>query len=490
MTAINKLILILFLLITSTVNAQWFLKGGPDAHLEYINLNDTTYVAKNDTLYIRWNNLNPLDTTSYNYRVTCTVGQTLADGFRYAPTTTGSYAFTLKIYKQLVWCKTITSTIVVVDDGAGTGTPKTVFIGNSLTAGVNGSGTTIGSIVKARITGMTIDLKGSQTGNNEGHSGWTTWDYTTVGRTSYIFTVSGVSVNPVIGSVYTNNGTYFTVIYTPSISGTGTMICENTSSGSPPLASGTLTKFSGTGDATITYSSNTTGSLNPFWSSGALDMSNYVSTYSLGGMDIAVIMLGINDLIRNTSYRLTTTGVSTLPTVGSYYAWGGNQHTVRDAGSGYVVLESYFTYPYQNYAGQITKIEGTGDNTISYNYYDISCQGQIAGLKKLVDAILAYNANCKIVICAEPMGTRDMNAYGANYTNLHAYPYFYAMTVLSNDIINAFGRTTYSNKVKVAMPNLTIDIRTGYASDNAVHPTPEGYRQIGSQVRAAILSFY
>lgn len=72
------------------------------------------------------------------------------------------------------------------------------------------------------------------------------------------FTVSGITTAPTAGATYTNNGSTFTVVYTtltgvaPNISGT---IATWTSSGNNnPLASGTLTKASGTGDATIAFS--------------------------------------------------------------------------------------------------------------------------------------------------------------------------------------------------------------------------------------------
>ena len=64
----------------------------------------------------------------------------------------------------------------------------------------------------------------------------------------FTFTVS--SANATVGATYTNSGRTFTVAYTLS-AGT-TLICTGTTN---PASSGTLTKTSGTGDATITYSS-------------------------------------------------------------------------------------------------------------------------------------------------------------------------------------------------------------------------------------------
>lgn len=64
---------------------------------------------------------------------------------------------------------------------------------------------------------------------------------------NYIFTVT--SANATAGATYTNNGKTFTVINT--ISGATTLNCHGSAN---PSASGTLTKASGTGDATITFS--------------------------------------------------------------------------------------------------------------------------------------------------------------------------------------------------------------------------------------------
>jgi hypothetical protein len=63
----------------------------------------------------------------------------------------------------------------------------------------------------------------------------------------YTFTVT--SANATVGATYTNNTQTFTVVYT--IAAGTTLVCSATGA---PTASGTLTKATGTGDATITYS--------------------------------------------------------------------------------------------------------------------------------------------------------------------------------------------------------------------------------------------
>lgn len=67
---------------------------------------------------------------------------------------------------------------------------------------------------------------------------------------NYTFTVT--SANATVGATYTNNGQTFTVVAT--ISGGVTLICKSIGA---PASSGTLTRATGTGDATITFSAVT-----------------------------------------------------------------------------------------------------------------------------------------------------------------------------------------------------------------------------------------
>lgn len=69
----------------------------------------------------------------------------------------------------------------------------------------------------------------------------------------YDFTVSGVTVTPTAGATYTNNGVTFTVKSTTISAGAGDIM---TTCAGAPLTSGTLTKVTGVGDATITFSSS------------------------------------------------------------------------------------------------------------------------------------------------------------------------------------------------------------------------------------------
>jgi hypothetical protein len=81
--------------------------------------------------------------------------------------------------------------------------------------------------------------------------------YITEGFNQYNFVVT--SANATAGAVYSNNGQNFTVNST-IVAGTA-LSCTITTTGTP-TSSGTLTKVSGTGDATITFSSETGTTIN------------------------------------------------------------------------------------------------------------------------------------------------------------------------------------------------------------------------------------
>lgn len=77
------------------------------------------------------------------------------------------------------------------------------------------------------------------------------WTYTKPGRVT--FTVSGVTVSPTAGAVYNDSGsTAFTVISASITAGSGTVVATGTKD--VASAPDTLTKVSGTGDATLSYS--------------------------------------------------------------------------------------------------------------------------------------------------------------------------------------------------------------------------------------------
>lgn len=81
-------------------------------------------------------------------------------------------------------------------------------------------------------------------------------DNATSGQNAWTFTVSGVTVSPTAGATYTHNGVTWTVSYVSITAGSGKVVGTTPLAGSTPLGSGTMTKTSGTGDATLTFSAS------------------------------------------------------------------------------------------------------------------------------------------------------------------------------------------------------------------------------------------
>lgn len=120
----------------------------------------------------------------------------------------------------------------------GSGTVTSVQVAGSKGLSFSGGPVTTSGTITASLTPPTVQK----------------FTDNTTGSTTYIFVVT--SANATAGAVYTNNAHSFTVLGT--ISGSTFLF---TSGGflNPPTSTGTLTKSSGTGDSTITFSSNIKG---------------------------------------------------------------------------------------------------------------------------------------------------------------------------------------------------------------------------------------
>lgn len=142
------------------------------------------------------------------------------------------------------------------------------------------------------------------------------------------FTVSGVSVNPTSPAVYKDAGGDIFVVNATSISGGNGNV--NTSSRlATPAASGTLTKISGVGDATLTYSAFTTatwlwsvnvnpnnGILNAFRSevlTGSLTVNGNIWTSVISGQSNKFNGAMIDP---NSSVTVSNLTLSTIPPAG------------------------------------------------------------------------------------------------------------------------------------------------------------------------------
>lgn len=188
------------------------------------------------------------------------------------------------------------------------------------------------------------DAIGTDTGNYPGQVPENT--------ANYVFTVSGLTTVPTAGAVYTNNGETFTVVTANSnyVWATGTGI---------PQASGTLTKSSGTGDASITFS-NSTGQLPALDASGLL---NNMGFKSQSGVVTAASSFTISNLVPGKKYKLvfnmkqnTSNGAYSVRfngDSGANYAYGGTGPANGVGPTGQTAIDL------SNYAGSNNPITAT-----------------------------------------------------------------------------------------------------------------------------------
>jgi lysophospholipase L1-like esterase len=235
-----------------------------------------------------------------DFDITCAKGIQFDKFYRITPVASdaGSYSLTIDVYFAGKLITTATTTLYIVAANAASGVTRSVLgVGDSTLA----SGQPLSIILSEHSADvMTLTFKGTQgsgANKHEGHSGWKISDFATQGRVNYHFIVSGVTVAPLVSDYYSVGGFTFYVTVVSVTSGSGYIEGFVTSGTGTPAASGAITRVSGSGDTSISYSSYTTNYLNPFWN-GSLNFANYLSTNSitLTSNDWVFIHLGINDV--------------------------------------------------------------------------------------------------------------------------------------------------------------------------------------------------
>ena len=269
-------------------------------------LPDTINAIVGDTLQLFYRGMikapNPY---VYDILPTCSKGKDFRRYFEYLPVTAdiGTTTFKLEVKDRegnILGTKTCNLVTKAAVQSPAT-VKKILCVGDSLTSAgywpqeasrrlIGTGGTPAGLVLTnlsflGRVTSHEIGW--------EGNGGWSWGSYATAGRTAYRFTVSGVTTAPALNSVYTNNGQSFTIVEINITSGSGNILGLATGA---PTASGTLTKSSGTGDATVSFSASALDAGNPFWDSsiGALDFADYVDAYMGGTCDVVYFLLSWN----------------------------------------------------------------------------------------------------------------------------------------------------------------------------------------------------
>lgn len=208
-----------------------------------------------------------------------------------------------------------------------------------------------------------------------------------------VFTVSGITITPTAGATYTNNAITFTVVGFTGSAGTGYLFC--TGSGAP-TSSGTLTKASGTGDSTITF-----------------------SAYQLGGSSTTA------------AYKTIQSGLGLCSSGDTLYVGSGN----------YNETISISNISLNIYADGVVNMDGSGLGMVTPLYYYSSVNGTILNFGSS-----SPNSGCWF-----------FRNYTVNSTNgtvcLYANPSSYGAAYVNLTNVYLFGNTNNINGVFVSHGN-------------------------------------
>ena len=275
-----------------------------------MSLPNKIYAIVGDTLQIFFRGIiKSVNPYNYDILVSCQKGKKYPRYFEFTPTLADvgdiNFAITIKDDKRVVLgtknCQLVVKNVV----NSPSSKINVLCFGDSLTTSgiwcreadrrLTGSGGT-----PAGKELQNIKFVGSKQNGTTGYfgvGGWAWKSYTQKGRPAYRFQVTGVS-SLSVGATYTNNGNTFTIMEVNVTDSNGNILCSVDSLTPAPLESGTLTKTSGGGDNTITYTSVAEDTQNPLWDNEHEKMSfiPYANQVADGQIDVVYTLLTWNGL--------------------------------------------------------------------------------------------------------------------------------------------------------------------------------------------------
>jgi len=283
-------------------------------------------------------------------------------------------------------------------DGVNTGVASNLSKKNELSYAVNARSKSIGSLEKRegshRLGDSIVGVAnyGIFYFSNSINNGF--YRVTKVGSTTslyslddsanrYFFTVT--AANATIGATYTNNSQTFTVLAT--ISADTTLITSGTGA---PATSGTLTKATGTGDATIAFSANYTAKWTIYAGNGTSLTAANVSHAMAENCCFMVNGTDANRYIDSTQYFFTVTAANA--TVDATYTNNGITFTVLATIVGDTTLTASGAGA-PAMTGTLTKATGTGDATIAFSAFNLNVVTSAISTGHLKNSPVAYKIN-------------------------------------------------------------------------------------------------
>lgn len=280
-------------------------------------LPDEIIAVEGDTLQVYYRGL--LDTPNpdvYDVISICSVGKSFPRYFELAVTNDmvgNSYPLEIRVRDgKLNTIASKTATVKVVAKASSPASEKKILcVGDSTTSGGEWPAelkrrltATSGDDTPANPTGLGLSnitfvgRKEKEGVHFEAAGGVKVQHYATQGERALRFIVSGVT-QLYIGDRYTIGNTILNLQEINVTGGSGNIKFTLLSALGTIPASGTITKSSGNGDATIAYSSYTEESYNPFYNENTeqLDFAKYATDWCGGNIDYIVFLVGVNDIV-------------------------------------------------------------------------------------------------------------------------------------------------------------------------------------------------
>lgn len=192
--------------------------------------------------------------------------------------------------------------------------------------------------------------------------------------TQYAFEVSGVTTWPQVADKYTNNGSVFTIIFSPISGSFGTIYA--TSSSGDPQTSGTLVRTSGVGDSSIAFSEwqsqvITLNSVNPSNHTHTFDIPTGTAAGSLAQSDSGTncpafghdhVIVGALSTVNMDTWEVPNIAFNFIKKIGDSSSWDGYVRNVYSLFVGTEAMSNGWTES-STYDGLYLKIGNSSPTT-------------------------------------------------------------------------------------------------------------------------------
>ena len=430
-----------------------------------IYLPNRFYAVVGDTLQLFYQAIvGVVDLSEYDIFVVCAKGKTYPRYFEYRPTSSdiGTTTFTLYVKDRnnnilgqgscdIITVASPTSPVSLkqffafgdslTNDGKWTGEAKRRLVGTSTFDSITGKGLT-----NIAFYGYKENNVNGQLVNFFGVGGWVWANYLVKAKGGafrfYVENVSSLS----IGAVYSNNGYNYT-IQEINVTGTsGNIRCTTSANTNVPTTSGTLTKVSGDGDNSISFTTFETENQNPLWDDANNKMSfiPYVQNCGATTIDAVFVLLTWNGQEQWKAYN----GNENVGHIGNAKTFARTLHTEYPSAKLFIM-----GLQMPSFTG------GLGNNYGATGGY-IDAQG-------LKQCALNYNK-----------ALQDM----CNLDEFSGYCEFVPIAPQFDSLYN------------MPLENKNVNVRNGNKTEmigtNGVHPADSGYNQIGDAVYRVIVANY